>query len=174
VRNSVYFDVEENEDPLVECIRQRALSMQGNGLGVKVEKTRVQRYDQYGHFADHFDAEDDETAVRAKGNRMATFMLYLSEPSSGGGTIFPQLKTDFNPPDKCKIIDCSGERNNATTFRPTAGNALFWMNVHKDGRLHLDTYHAGMPVLSGVKTIMNIWLWQEWPVEPYWAKDGQK
>ena len=134
---------------MAACIRQRALSFQGYEHHVRVEKLRVQRYDRHGHFTSPYDVEDDGTGLRVKSDRIATAMLYLTAPSSGGGTILPGLETNFNPPDRCSDIDCEGDGRNGTTFRLVVGNAVFWMNVHKDGCLHPDTYHIGLPVSSG-------------------------
>jgi prolyl 4-hydroxylase len=94
-------------------------------------------------------------------------MVYLEANVTGGGTHFPPLDTRLNSEDRYEIIDCSGDRN-GTTFRPIAGNALFWMNVRGDGRRHPATIHAGLPVETGAKTIWNIWLWQDGSKIPVW------
>ena len=42
-------------------------------------------------------------------------------------------------------------------FRPVAGNALFWVNLRPDGTGDERTNHAGLPLVDGLKTAMNIW-----------------
>ncbi|KAL1843840.1 hypothetical protein VTJ49DRAFT_7191 [Mycothermus thermophilus] len=42
-------------------------------------------------------------------------------------------------------------------FRPVAGNAIFWVNLHPNGTGDMRTMHAGLPLESGRKTAMNIW-----------------
>ncbi|KAL2271363.1 hypothetical protein VTJ83DRAFT_734 [Remersonia thermophila] len=42
-------------------------------------------------------------------------------------------------------------------FRPVAGNAIFWVNLHTNGTGDMRTVHAGLPLGSGRKTAMNIW-----------------
>lgn len=42
-------------------------------------------------------------------------------------------------------------------FRPVAGNALFWVNLFANGTGDMRVRHAGLPVLAGRKTAMNIW-----------------
>ena len=42
-------------------------------------------------------------------------------------------------------------------FRPIAGNAVFWFNLHANGTGDMRTRHAGLPLESGRKTAMNIW-----------------
>lgn len=142
------------------CIRQRAARFQGNRSDTRIEKTTVQTYAQEGHFTYHYDAFPDDIAAEINGNRISTLMLYLEAPSDGGGTIFPRLEVDVDTSDKCDMINCDS-RANGTTFTPVVGNGLFWMNLHGDRRLHHDTWHAGLPVISGVKTIVNIWSWSE-------------
>ncbi|KAH8677681.1 hypothetical protein BX600DRAFT_506698 [Xylariales sp. PMI_506] len=42
-------------------------------------------------------------------------------------------------------------------FRPASGNAIFWVNLHQNGTGDERVKHAGLPVMGGVKTGMNIW-----------------
>ncbi|KAH8673937.1 2OG-Fe(II) oxygenase family oxidoreductase [Xylariales sp. PMI_506] len=53
------------------------------------------------------------------------------------------------------------EEELGVTFRPIAGNAVFWENFRPDGtgRGWPDTWHAGLPVIEGVKVGLNIWSW---------------
>ncbi|KAH9884448.1 hypothetical protein F4778DRAFT_787753 [Xylariomycetidae sp. FL2044] len=53
------------------------------------------------------------------------------------------------------------ERKTGVTFRPIAGNAVFWENFRPDGtgRGWEETWHAGMPVTKGTKVGLNIWSW---------------
>lgn len=166
VRDSFYFDVPEY-DIRAESVLTRLRKFEGNSKNTLIEASRIQRYYRDGHFSYHFDALSDSAAVESFGNRVSTFMIYLEGNITGGGTHFPLLDTRFNSDDRCEIIDCSGDRN-GTTFRPIPGNALFWMNVQGNGRRHPATIHAGLPVNSGVKTIWNIWLWQDWSRIPVW------
>lgn len=166
IRAYFYFDVPEN-DVRAGSLLTKLRTFEGNSKDTLIEASRIQRYYQDGHFSYHFDALSDSDAVEGFGNRVSTFMIYLEANVIGGGTHFPLLDTRLNSDDRREIIDCSGDRN-GTTFRPIPGNALFWMNVQGDGRRHPATIHAGLPVKSGVKTIWNIWLWQNWSKIPFW------
>ena len=161
-RDSFYFDAPE-DDIQADSLFTKLRTFEGNSKDTLIEASRIKD----GHFSYHFDALSDSDAVESFGKRVSTFIIYLEANATGGGTHFPLLDTRLNSEDRCEIIDCSGDRN-GTTFRPIAGNALFWMNVRGDGRRHPATIHAGLPVESGVKTIWNIWLWQNGRKIPVW------
>ena len=64
------------------------------------------------------------------GDRIGTFMFYLSDVEVGGGTGFP----------------VAGE-----AARPIAGSAAFWHNLKKNRDADYRTWHGGCPVAFGVK-----------------------
>ena len=66
---------------------------------------------------------------KAKGNRIATFLLYLSdvEPGAGGGTVFTRANTVI------PVMPYS---------------AVFWYNLLPDGKPDVNTQHGGCPVYS--------------------------
>ncbi|KAF3398865.1 hypothetical protein DPV78_006476 [Talaromyces pinophilus] len=152
IRDSLYFDVPE-DDIRADSLFTKLRTFEGNSKDTLVEASRIQRYYQDGNFSYHFDALSDSDAVEAS--------------ATGFQLSWSTLKPMLNSEDRYEIIDCSGDRN-GTTFRPIAGNALFWMNVRGDGRRHPATIHAGLPVETGAKTIWNIWLWQDGSKIPVW------
>lgn len=88
-------------------------------------------------------------------------MVYLEANCTGGGTNFPRLKM---PPGKkwCEFIECGdGLEHEGVTFKPIKGNAVFWENLRADGSGYPETWHAGLPVLSGTKVGLNIWSWYQ-------------
>lgn len=106
-----------------------------NGEGIQVL--------QYGPGAeyrphyDYFDPREPGTATILKrgGHRVATIVMYLSEPARGGGTVFPDIGLEVGP---------------------RRGNAVFFSYdiPHPDSK----TLHGGSPVQEGEKWIATKWL----------------
>ena len=71
------------------------------------------------------------------GDRMSTFMLYLSEVPRGGYTAFARL---------------------GVAVPPTRGSAVFWNNIRRSGRSDMHMLHSGCPVLLGSKWVANKWV----------------
>jgi prolyl 4-hydroxylase len=75
--------------------------------------------------------------ARAIGDRVATFMAYLSNVELGGSTSFPLL---------------------GIASKPQIGDAVFWVNLRASGLSDPLTVHAGCPVIVGDKWITNKWI----------------
>lgn len=106
------------------------------------EPTTILHYDVSEQFEPHYDfldlaepgmAED----IRNRGQRVATFLVYLNDGYEGGETHFPKLNIRFK-----------GKR----------GDALFFANVEPDGKPDLRTMHAGLPPTAGEKWLLSQWV----------------
>ena len=71
------------------------------------------------------------------GVRFITFMVYLSDLTSGGHTVFPQL---------------------GISVKPVEGAALHWFNINADMHYDSRVLHLGCPVMYGNKWIANKWI----------------
>ncbi len=76
-----------------------------------------------------------------------TFMIYLSDVTLGGHTIFPQI---------------------GLSVKPQKGSALYWFNGRPKYQMDSRVNHLGCPVLVGNKWIANKWVkwisqYQEYP-----------
>uniref|UniRef100_A0A9J7X299 Prolyl 4-hydroxylase subunit alpha-3 n=2 Tax=Cyprinus carpio TaxID=7962 RepID=A0A9J7X299_CYPCA len=113
------------------------------GLNVQppyAEYLQVVNYGIGGHYEPHFDhaTSDSSPLYRLKtGNRVATFMIYLSSVEAGGFTAF--IYANFSVP----VVE---------------NGALFWWNLHRNGQGNVDTLHAGCPVIVGDKWVANKWV----------------
>lgn len=67
----------------------------------------------------------------------------------------------------CEFLECEAEnmqleqrkQKMGVTFKPKKGNAVYWENLSPHGRGYEETWHAGLPLLSGWKVGLNIWSW---------------
>ncbi|XP_003745760.1 prolyl 4-hydroxylase subunit alpha-1 [Galendromus occidentalis] len=104
------------------------------------EELQVVNYGIGGHYEAHFDfaRRDEKDAFKqlGTGNRIATWINYMSDVKAGGATVFPRL---------------------GLTVWPEKGSAAFWWNLHRSGEGDILTRHAACPVLAGSKWVSNKW-----------------
>lgn len=70
-----------DRDSTVQCVEQRALSVQGWPKETFIERLWTQRYNVTGHYAHHYDWATASKLSR----RVSTFMVYLQADCEGGG-----------------------------------------------------------------------------------------
>lgn len=106
-----------------------------NGEGLQILHYRPGA--EYKPHYDYFDPHEPgtPTLLRRGGQRVATLVIYLSEPEQGGGTTFPEVQLEV---------------------APKRGNAVFFSydRPHPVTR----TLHGGAPVITGEKWIATKWL----------------
>ncbi len=106
-----------------------------NGEGLQILHYRPGA--EYKPHYDYFDPAEPGTPTILKrgGQRVATLVMYLSEPEKGGGTTFPDIHMEV---------------------APVRGNAVFFSyeRPHTSTR----TLHGGAPVIAGEKWIATKWL----------------
>lgn len=108
------------------------------------EPFQLQKYGSTQEYRPHFDwldpdSEGHKSHLQRGGQRLATFILYLSDVEQGGGTVFPAIGLEVFP---------------------KKGNALWFLNTDADHQPDRQTLHGGAPVVSGTKIIANKWLRQ--------------
>jgi prolyl 4-hydroxylase len=80
-----------DRDTTVQCIEQRALSVQGWPQDTFIERLWTQRYNLSGHYAHHYDWATGSKQSR----RVSTFMVYLQADCEGGGVSTVLLQCVF-------------------------------------------------------------------------------
>ncbi len=108
------------------------------------EPFQLQKYGVTQEYRPHYDWLDPDSSghrshLARGGQRLATFILYLSDVEQGGGTVFPGLGLEVYP---------------------KKGNALWFLNTDDNHQPDKQTLHGGAPVVSGTKIIANKWLRQ--------------
>jgi prolyl 4-hydroxylase len=106
------------------------------------ESPQIIKYNQGGEYKEHHDFFHSTENYFARqvsrgGQRIKSCLIYLNEEFEGGETKF--ITKDL-------------------LIKPRTGKLLLWDNVHPDGSPDYDSLHAGLPVLSGVKYILIIWM----------------
>ncbi|XP_047449776.1 prolyl 4-hydroxylase subunit alpha-3 [Mugil cephalus] len=133
--------LKDSAHSIVEKLDRRISMLTGlNVMHPFAEYLQVVNYGIGGHYEPHFDHATSSSSPVYKlktGNRVATFMIYLSSVEAGGSTAF--IYANFSVP----VVEKA---------------AIFWWNLHRNGQGDMDTLHAGCPVLIGDKWVANKWI----------------
>jgi prolyl 4-hydroxylase len=111
-------------------------------LGVPIrqfEPITVLHYAEGEEITEHFDfvdpnVPDYDQEIAEKGQRIATFLVYLNDDYGGGSTDFPRA---------------------GVSHKGRAGEALVFINSLPDGGADVRTLHAGRPPQQGEKWIVS-------------------
>jgi len=113
------------------------------GLNMKTsEELQTVNYGIGGQYEPHHDyCRPGESMFSSRlatwGNRIATWLFYMSDVEAGGSTVFTELNVALSP---------------------RKGSAAFWHNLLPSGQVDERTRHASCPVLSGSKWISTFWI----------------
>ncbi|XP_053573162.1 prolyl 4-hydroxylase subunit alpha-2 isoform X2 [Bombina bombina] len=131
--------LEEYDDLVIARVNQRMQAITGLTVDT-AEMLQVANYGMGGQYEPHFDfsrkTESEAFKLLGTGNRVATFLNYMSDVEAGGATVFP----DFG-----------------AAIWPKKGTAVFWYNLFRSGEGDYRTRHAACPVLVGSKWVSNKW-----------------
>lgn len=140
-RTSMNASFARGEHDLLATIEARIANL----LHWEVEKgegIQVLRYQNGGEYKAHYDFFDASTPggqknIGAAGQRVGTFLMYLSDVGAGGATRFPSLNFEV---------------------RPKAGMALYFADLLPTGEPDKLSLHSSVPVVTGTKYIATKWL----------------
>jgi prolyl 4-hydroxylase len=140
-RNSEGMFFRPAETPLIALLDRRVAELMNcpleNGEGLQ-----VLRYGAGGHTAPHFDFlipsnPTNEASLKRSGQRLSTLMIYLSDVTRGGETVFPKVRLSVTP---------------------RKGNAVYFEYANSRQQLDARSLHAGMPVIEGEKWAVTKWM----------------
>jgi len=142
-RTSEMACIQRGEADVADLIDRR-LSALANWPVECSEPFQLQKYNPTQEYRPHFDWLNPDSSghrshLQRGGQRLATFILYLTDVEQGGGTAFPNIGLEVFP---------------------KKGNALFFLNTDANHQPDQQTLHAGSPVVKGTKIIANKWLRQ--------------
>jgi prolyl 4-hydroxylase len=116
-----------------------------NLVGVPLQNAgsiQLLHYDVGQQYKPHFDSWDETTergksCLKERGQRVLTCLFYLNNVEEGGGTSFPKLNLEIEA---------------------KKGRLLVFHNCHPNtSNRHIDSKHAGMPVIKGFKWAGTLW-----------------
>ncbi|KAF2364620.1 Prolyl 4-hydroxylase alpha-subunit N-terminal [Trinorchestia longiramus] len=126
-----------SSDPLHKITRKIEIATLMNAVNrFEAEDYQVANYGIGGLYQVHNDVTVYHS--HAMGDRLGTFLIYLSNVTAGGATVFPSL---------------------GVRVEPLQGTALFWYNLYDDGHHDIMLRHAACPVLHGSKWIATKWIY---------------
>lgn len=130
-----------NASVLLALLRDRIAAAAGISTD-HFEVAKLLHYEPGQQFEPHGDFQDASTPALAReierrGQRIATFLIYLNEDYEGGETDFPRI---------------------SFRYRGARGDALLFFNVDAAGRPDLNTIHAGRPTTRGEKWLFSQWI----------------
>ncbi len=129
------------ETPLIARLDRRIAELMNtpmeNGEGLQ-----VLRYGPGGHTAPHFDFlvpsnPTNDASLKRSGQRLSTLMIYLSDVTRGGETVFPKA---------------------GLSVSPRKGNAVYFEYANSRQQLDARSLHAGAPVIEGEKWAVTKWM----------------
>jgi len=128
-------------DVVMAMLRFRVAAAVGVDANM-LEPPQVLHYKVGERFEPHFDFFDSAlpghiAELAERGQRIATFLVYLNADFDGGETEFPIL----------------GQRH-----KPPAGGALWFANVQPPGTPDRRTLHAGLAPTRGEKWLLSQWI----------------
>jgi hypothetical protein len=138
--SAVLFDILEADFVLI-LLRARIAAATGFSIYC-LEETNVLHYATGQQFSRHYDFFDPRqpalaNEIAAKGQRAATFLIYLNDGFAAGETEFPQLNW---------------------RYRGRPGDALLFRNIGAAGEPDYATLHAGTPPSAGEKWLLSQWI----------------
>ncbi|KMY88554.1 prolyl 4-hydroxylase subunit alpha-1 [Drosophila simulans] len=125
---------------LDKTLVNRMADISGLDVGNTTTLARI-NYGLGGYFQEHSDYMDIKLhpELTEEGDRLMTFLFYMTDIPVGGATIFPGAQL---------------------AIQPKKGSALFWYNLHNNGDPNPLTRHAVCPTIVGsrwvlVKSMLN-------------------
>jgi prolyl 4-hydroxylase len=111
--------------------------------------------EKYGAHMDTFDESRTDPGWADNGKqRIATALLFLSAPLSGGETAFPNVAV---PDQGDGWSRCA---RGSLAHKPAVGDLILFWNLTPEGEVDLGATHAACPVIEGEKWSAPIWMHQ--------------
>lgn len=116
------------------------------------EAFNVLRYNLGQKYDCHYDVFDPAEYGPQPSQRMASFLLYLSDVEEGGETMFP-FENHQNMQSGYDYKECLGLK-----VKPRQGDALLFYSMYPNGTFDKTALHGSCPVIKGEKWVATKWI----------------
>ncbi|KAJ1414519.1 Prolyl 4-hydroxylase, alpha subunit [Sesbania bispinosa] len=116
------------------------------------EAFNILRYKVGQKYSSHYDAFHTSEYGPQKSQRMASFLLYLTDVPEGGETMFP-FENGLNMDGSYNYEDCIGLR-----VKPRKGDGLLFYSLFPNGTIDPKSLHGSCPVIKGEKWVATKWI----------------
>ncbi|PIN15275.1 Prolyl 4-hydroxylase alpha subunit [Handroanthus impetiginosus] len=116
------------------------------------EAFNVLRYDVGQRYVSHYDSFNPAEYGPQKSQRIASFLLYLSDVEEGGETMFP-FENGSNMDIGYDYKSCIGLK-----VKPRRGDGLLFYSLHPNGTIDKMSLHGSCSVIKGEKWVATKWI----------------
>ncbi|KAK8942611.1 hypothetical protein KSP39_PZI009630 [Platanthera zijinensis] len=116
------------------------------------EAFNILRYEIGQKYASHYDSFNPTEYGPQKSQRVASFLLYLSDVEEGGETMFP-FENGLNMDANYDYQKCIGLK-----VKPRRGDGLLFYSLMTNGTIDPTSLHGSCPVIKGEKWVATKWL----------------
>ncbi|KAG9135841.1 hypothetical protein Leryth_002553 [Lithospermum erythrorhizon] len=116
------------------------------------EAFNVLRYEIGQRYLSHYDSFDPAEYGPQKSQRVASFLLYLSDVDEGGETVFP-FEDGQNMDPSFDFSKCIGLK-----VKPRRGDGLLFYSLFTNGTIDKTSLHGSCPVIRGQKWVATKWI----------------
>ncbi|XP_057959762.1 probable prolyl 4-hydroxylase 4 [Malania oleifera] len=157
VRTSSGMFINKGKDPIISGIEDKIAAWtflpKENG-----EDMQVLRYEHGQKYDPHYDYFSDKVNIAQGGHRLATVLMYLTDVTKGGETVFPMAEETPRRRSSTEVEDLSDSARKGVAVKPRRGDALLFFSLHANAVPDPLSLHAGCPVIEGEKWSATKWI----------------
>ncbi|RHN53953.1 putative procollagen-proline dioxygenase [Medicago truncatula] len=112
----------------------------------------ILRYKVGQKYNSHYDAFNPAEYGPQESQRVASFLLYLTDVPEGGETMFP-FENGSNMDSSYNFEDCIGLK-----IKPLKGDGLLFYSLFPNGTIDPTSLHGSCPVIKGEKWVATKWI----------------
>lgn len=116
------------------------------------EAFNILRYEIGQRYVSHYDAFNPAEYGPQESQRIASFLLYLSDVEEGGETMFP-FEHGSSSDVGYDYKGCGGLK-----VKPRRGDGLLFYSVFPNGTIDQTSLHGSCPVINGEKWVATKWI----------------